>query len=88
MTKHTPKAVVKAATKRLLKAVVKSPWPKKSKPIDQLYQAVIKYVESNGGKIVVIGGIAIQHWPETTESSFDVAIKCLGRRPKFKGAKP
>ena len=47
-------------------------------PISTLYRAVARYVESNGGRLVVIGGIQIQRWPSEEEFSFSVAVKCIG----------
>ena len=64
--------------------------PRKSKqlisgrdPVSQLYRAVDRYVKSKGGSIVVIGGIQIQQWPGDASNNFVVAVKCMGRLPKF-----
>ena len=54
-----------------------------SKTIDALYTAVQKYCEDAGGKILVLGGVEIQRWPEDKAGQFRVAIKCLGKPPKF-----
>ncbi len=54
-----------------------------SAQIEELYKAVQKYVESGGGKLVVIGGIAIQDWPTDNPMVFNVAVKCCGRKPSF-----
>lgn len=51
--------------------------------IELLYKAVQNYVEQNGGKLVVIGGITVQEWPQDNKGIFHVAVKCLGRMPKF-----
>jgi len=51
--------------------------------IDRLYSAVNKYVETGGGKILVIGGVDVQEWPQDNVGVFMVAIKCLGRKPSF-----
>lgn len=50
-------------------------------PVEQLYRAVRRYVESVGGNIVIIGGIEIQEWPEDPKFSYRVAVKVTGRRP-------
>jgi len=51
--------------------------------IDALYNAVIKYVEAGGGKLVVIGGVQVQEWPQDNAGVFMVAVKCMGRKPTF-----
>jgi hypothetical protein len=56
----------------------------KKNAIERLYKAVANYVEKNGGKIVVIGGIQLQEWPDGKKGSFSIAVKCLGRKPIFK----
>lgn len=50
-------------------------------PVSQLYRAIIRYVESKGGKIIVIGGIEIQEWPLDPKLNFRVGVRCLGRKP-------
>ena len=50
---------------------------------DRLYKAVQNYVEKQGGKLLVIGGVTIQEWPTDNAHVFHVAIKCLGRKPDF-----
>lgn len=50
---------------------------------DRLYKAVQNYVEKKGGKLVVIGGVTIQEWPEDRAMIFHVAVKCMGRKPEF-----
>lgn len=50
-------------------------------PIGQLYRAVRRYVRSNGGDIVVIGGVQVQEWPEDRAGMFVIGVKCLGRKP-------
>ena len=51
---------------------------------DVLYKAVQKYVENRGGKIMVIGGIEVQQWPEDSAMTFRVAIRCTGKKPTLK----
>jgi hypothetical protein len=55
--------------------------------VSQLYRAVARYVESNGGVIVAIGGIQIQEWPDDGKFKFTVAVKCAGKRPVFEKGK-
>lgn len=61
----------------------KAPITKADRAVDRLYRAVANYVTVKGGKLVVIGGIAIQEWPEDRPMIFHVAIKCMGRKPAF-----
>lgn len=49
--------------------------------VDRLYKAVQHYVEKCSGKLVVIGGIQLQEWPQDNKHIFHVAVKCLGRKP-------
>ena len=48
-----------------------------------LYKAVCKYVSLQGGKVVMCNGIQVQEWPLLRNGSFSIAVKCLGRKPKF-----
>lgn len=50
--------------------------------VDRLYKAVANYIEKGGGKLVVIGGVELQDWGEGI-GKFRLAIRCLGRKPKF-----
>lgn len=50
-------------------------------PTSQLYRAVIRYVESHGGKLLVIGGVQIEQWPGEGEFKFVLGVRCMGRRP-------
>jgi len=52
-------------------------------PILTLYRAIRRYVQSGGGKVVAIGGIEIQQWPEEGQFKFRVSVKVLGIKPKF-----
>ena len=52
-------------------------------PVSQLYRAVIRYVESQGGKLFVIGGVQVQEWPEDFAYNFRIAVRCTGRKPTF-----
>ncbi len=52
---------------------------------DRLYAAVAEYIEDKGGSVAVIGGIQIQEWPGEASLKFTVGIKCIGRKPTFKG---
>lgn len=54
---------------------------KEQPPVDALYEAVSKWVEANGGKLVVIGGIEIMKWPLDRKGQFRVSIGCLGKMP-------
>jgi hypothetical protein len=50
-------------------------------PEMQLLRAVRRFVESKGGKIVVIGGIEVQQFPGDPEGKFRLAVGFLGRKP-------
>ena len=50
---------------------------------NKLYKAIQEYVEDRGGKVVVIGGVEIQQWPDDKEYRFYVAVKVTGRKPKL-----
>ena len=71
----TPKANRKQKRQR------RSARPRCSAHVDRLYKAVQNYVEKNGGKLAVIGGITIQEWPADSAMVFHVAVKCCGRKP-------
>jgi hypothetical protein len=53
-----------------------------SAQIEALYKAVQKYVESGGGKLVVIGGIAIQEWPTDNPMVFHAVVRRTATKPK------
>ena len=48
----------------------------------RLYLAIANYVEKNGGKVAVVGGIQVQEW-EPRSNKFIIAVKCTGIKPKF-----
>ena len=48
---------------------------------DDLYTAVIRYVEKNSGTVVVIGGIALVD--EGKKNEYGVMVSVLGKRPIF-----
>jgi len=48
-----------------------------------LYKAVAKYVQLQGGKVIVCGGIQIQEWHTDRTLGFTVGIKCVGKKPEF-----
>ncbi len=47
---------------------------------DKLLHAVADYVETIGGKAIVVGGIQVSHWPGE-ELNYRVSVKCTGKRP-------
>ena len=47
----------------------------------ELQNAVQRFVEANGGKLIVVGAIEIQEWPNDLKYNFRVAVQCTGRRP-------
>ena len=49
---------------------------------DKLYKEIRRYIESRGGKVLVIGGIEIQEWPtDSPLSKFTVGIHITGIKP-------
>lgn len=54
-----------------------------SPDVQQLYRAIQNYVEVHGGKLIVVGGIQVQEWPNDGMGKFEIAVKCLGRKPVF-----
>lgn len=56
---------------------------KKDKLIDNLYKAVQAYVEGNGGKLAVIGGVQILQDDPSRKFNYGVVIRCTGTLPVF-----
>lgn len=52
-------------------------------PIDALYKAACAYVEHNGGKVAVIGGVSILQWPEDGEHRYTLGLKITGKKPGY-----
>ncbi len=50
------------------------------KTLDNLYSAVIKYLNYHGGTAVTIGGMAIVQ-EEVSEHKFGIMIRILGNKP-------
>ncbi len=61
----------------------KDPLDGKRDPVSQLYRAVKRYVETNGGTVVVIGGIQIEQPLGGRELNYHVTVRCLGKLPGF-----
>lgn len=80
-----PKRPAEAKTPRTARRKGDSRAAPRSAHVDRLYKAVQNYVEKGGGKLIVIGGIAVQEWPTDNAHVFHVAVKCLGRKPAFVG---
>lgn len=49
--------------------------------IDDLYKAVQAYVEGNGGKLSVIGGVQIMQDDPMRKFNFGVVVRCTGSLP-------
>lgn len=49
--------------------------------LDALYGAAQEYIESIGGKVIVIGGTKIQTWPGSSKHKFTLAIEVSGKIP-------
>ena len=54
-------------------------------PASKLQRAVVRYVESRGGSIVVVGGIGLIRGPR---DNFTISVDCTGTAPKSKKEKP
>lgn len=63
------------------KARKKDPLAGDRTPTGQLYRAVRRYIEANGGSILVIGGVQLQSWPGDSEFKFTLGVRCMGKRP-------
>lgn len=48
---------------------------------DTLYDAVINYIQSKGGKVLVIGGVEVQQFPEDNKNNFRLAVRFMGKKP-------
>jgi hypothetical protein len=46
-----------------------------------LMDAATAYIEGNGGKVIVIGGIEIQKWPLDNTFKFCIGIRFTGKKP-------
>ena len=46
-----------------------------------LYREAAKYLERNGGKAIVIGGIQIIERPTDRPGNFTLGIRIMGRKP-------
>lgn len=68
---------------RETKATRQAKLNKLPKHIADLYDALDNYVTKLGGKIVIIGGVEVQEWPNDPKHSFRMAIKCVGFKPKY-----
>ena len=50
-----------------------------------LLDAAANWVNANGGKAVVIGGISIMRQPHDLKFKFSVVVGCVGKAPKPQG---
>lgn len=64
----------------------KDPLAGKRDPVSQLYRAVRRYVESNDGSVIVIGGASLIEMPGDLKMNYTIGVRCTGRRPQFKPA--
>lgn len=62
----------------------KDPLAGKRDPVSQLYRAVKRYVESNNGSVLVIGGIQIEQPLGERDFIYHVTVRCTGRLPSLK----
>ena len=69
---------------RVVPVEIREREPSLNDPMYQLYRAVIRYIESRGGKLAVISGIQIQRWPGEFAGNFVVGVKCCGELDESK----
>jgi hypothetical protein len=50
---------------------------------DRLYAAVVRYVESKRGSVVIVGGISIMTMPFDAPNKYSVSVQCVGTQPVF-----
>ena len=57
---------------------------------DTLLQAVADYVETIGGKAIVVGGVQIMHWGDLPgeKLNYRLSVKCTGIRPTKNPVQP
>lgn len=55
---------------------------KKEKAINDIYDAINKYVLLCGGKIIVIGGVTIERSQYGNKYKFRVCVDCTGSLPE------
>ena len=48
----------------------------------KLYKAIQEYVESRGGKVLVIGGVETIKWPDDREFNYTLGIRITGIKPE------
>ena len=53
------------------------------KKTDALYEAVRNYIESKGGTVVVIGGIALVQEDPMMKFNYGIMVRVTGRKPIF-----
>lgn len=54
---------------------------RKERAADRLLKAVAHWVEANGGKVLIVGGVEVQDFHEG-KYKFRVAVRCAGRWPE------
>ena len=55
-----------------------------NKIINKLYEAVRDYIESKGGTVVVIGGIAIVQEDSIRKFNYGIMVRITGKKPLIK----
>ncbi len=53
---------------------------RKDRAADRLLKAVAHWIETHGGKAIIVGGIEVQDFHEG-KYKFKVAARCVGRAP-------
>jgi hypothetical protein len=67
------------------KRKLRDPLAGKRDPVSQLYRAVRRYVQANGGAIAVASGIQIEEpfLQDGRKYVYHVVVRCVGRAPTF-----
>ncbi len=75
--KQTKRRKGQSASKAIVRGVVN----RGADEVDDLYAAVISFVEARGGKAIVIGGISVIQWPGDRQDNFMVGVRVTGAKP-------
>lgn len=54
----------------------------------KLYKAIQEYIEGRGGKVLVIGGVQILHYPGDPKYKYFISIQFTGRSPSVQPSDP
>jgi hypothetical protein len=55
---------------------------KRVTPADRLLRAAAKYIEANGGTVIMAGPIQIMRWPGDADYKWSLCVQVMGRAPR------